>query len=451
MTILRLRWLYGIQGASLGLLLPFLVPLLDDRGLEPAGIGLVLGASGLVSLLSYPMWGALADGPLGRGPSIAAAGLLAAAGGLWITLAGSDPVALTLAVSLAFVGALPWGPISDALALGALGEESSSYGRLRAWASLGWAASAVSAGAAWGALGSDVVFGAFALLALAVAGTVLVRARRSEATGAPVPGSSWWRPERGAPGPAADVGSERDPIPVRGSPDAPHPRDRDGPGAIPAPSPEGAPAPPAFTGGMRASARLIASPVLLLFLLGLLVASVGEHATWRYVGLRILEQGGGAFLVGLAAALPALLEIPIFGGSRRWAGRLGLRHLFVVGALLASLLALLIGLAPEAWMVTLLRTIDGIPYALRYIGMVLIIGALLPRRFHALGQSLAWLVGMGVAPIIADIVGGLVYDRYGGTAVFAIAAVLISLGAAIAYLALSGPAFRRDRPSLDPA
>jgi MFS transporter, PPP family, 3-phenylpropionic acid transporter len=421
MTILRLRWLYGVQGASLGLLLPFLVPLLDDRGLEPAGIGLVLGASGLVSLLSYAMWGALADGPLGRGPSIAVAGLLAAAGGLWITLAGSDPVALTLAVSLAFVGALPWGPISDALALGALGEESSSYGRLRAWASLGWAVSAISAGVAWGVLGSNIVFGSFALLALAVAGTVAVRGRASAAR------SEGARTEG-----------------ARTEPDG-------GLDAIPAPSPEGAPAPPPFTGGLRASAGMLASPVLLLFLLGLLVTSVGEHATWRYVGLRILEQGGGAFLVGIAAALPALVEIPIFGGSRRWAGRLGLRLIFVLGALMASLLALLIGLAPEAWMVTVLRTIDGIPYALRYIGMVLIIGALLPRRFHALGQSMAWLVGMGVAPIIGDIVGGLIYDRYGGTAVFAGAALLISIGAAIAYGALSGPAFRRARPSAEPA
>ncbi|CAN5811538.1 hypothetical protein BH23CHL8_BH23CHL8_14120 [soil metagenome] len=437
MTILRLRWLYGIQGASLGLLLPFLVPLLDDRGLEPAEIGLVLGASGLVSLLSYPIWGALADGPLGRGRSIAVAGLLAALGGSWVIVAGSDPVALTLAVSLAFVGALPWGPISDALALTALGDESSSYGRLRAWASLGWAASAISAGVAWGLLGSNVVFGSFALLALAVAGTVVLRRRVPATVGRPAG-------ERPAVGERAAVGSKVGGSPVRGGE-----VDLDL-HAIPAPSPEGVPAPPIFSGGIRALAGTLSSPVLLLFLLGLLVTSVGEHATWRYVGLRILEQGGGAFLVGVAAALPALVEIPIFGGSRRLARRLGLRMIFVLGAALASLLALLIGLVSEAWQVTVLRTIDGLPYALRYIGMVLIIGALLPRRFHALGQSMAWLVGMGVAPIIADIVGGLIYDRYGGTAVFVIAAVMISIGAAIVYAALSGPAFRRVRSMPDP-
>ena len=441
MTILRLRWLYGIQGASLGLLLPFLVPLLDDRGLDPAGIGLVLGASGLVSLMTYPVWGALADGPLGRGRSIALAGMLAAGGGVWITLAGSDPAALTLAVSLAFVGALPWGPISDALALAALGEESSSYGRLRAWASLGWAASAIVAGVAWGLLGSDVVFGSFALLALAVAGTVVARRRsRSSGEGLAPPHRARAGDEHG------DLEGEREGEPAGALTDELE-LDVD----VIQPTPEGAPSPPAFAGGFRGWARTLASPVLLAFLVGLLVASVGEHATWRYVGLRILEQGGGTFLVGVAAALPALVEIPIFRGSRRWANRLGLRMLFVSGAMLAAVLALLIGLAAEAWMVTLLRTIDGVAYALRYIGIVLVIGVLLPRRIHAVGQSLAWLVAAGIAPIIADSVGGLIYDRFGGTAVFVIAALLIAAGAGIGYTALSGPRFRRARPLPDPS
>jgi hypothetical protein len=43
MSNVRLRWLYGLQGAVLGLLLPFLVPSLAGRGLSATEIGLVLG------------------------------------------------------------------------------------------------------------------------------------------------------------------------------------------------------------------------------------------------------------------------------------------------------------------------------------------------------------------------------------------------------------------------
>src|SRR5687768_7560132 len=124
MSIVRLRWLYAVQGAALGLLLPYLVPLMAGRGLSATEIGLVLGASGLVSLASYPMWGALADGPLGRRRAIGATASVAVIGGLWVVAAGSDPVVLAGAVSLTLAGAVPWGAISDAIALNSLGDRS---------------------------------------------------------------------------------------------------------------------------------------------------------------------------------------------------------------------------------------------------------------------------------------------------------------------------------------
>jgi PPP family 3-phenylpropionic acid transporter len=174
MSIARLRWLYGLQGAALGLLLPFLVPLLAGRGLSATEIGLVLGASGVLTLASYPMWGALADGPLGRPAALAASSVVAVIGGLWLAVAGSDPIVLAAAVSVTLVGALPWGPISDAIALQSLGDRSSSYGRVRAWASVGWAATAIAAGLAWDRVGGSAVTVAFALFAGAVAVAVLV-------------------------------------------------------------------------------------------------------------------------------------------------------------------------------------------------------------------------------------------------------------------------------------
>src|SRR5665647_916892 len=45
------------------------------------------------------------------------------------------------------------------------------------------------------------------------------------------------------------------------------------------------------------------SPRLLPFLGGVFLVSVAGSAAWGFVGLRILGQGGGPFLVGLAAAL----------------------------------------------------------------------------------------------------------------------------------------------------
>ncbi len=385
--------------------MPFLVPLLDDRGLDAAAIGLALGAAGVASLLAYPAWGAVADGRLGRRRTIALASVTAATGGLLILLAGSDPLLITLAISVAILGALPWGPLIDALTLQELAEPSAAYGRVRAWASVGWAGSAIIGGAVWQIAGPAPVFVAFSASALLVAVLVLMPTARDST---PAPGPP-------APGP-------RGPSP------------RSGAGSLPATR---------TTHWLLAQLAVVASPMLVGFLAGVFVTSIGEHATWRFVGLRILDQGGGVFLVGIAAALPAIVEIPVFGSSRRLLARLGLRSMYVWGALIAAALALLVALAPEAWMVTALRALDGTSYALRYMAMVVIIGALIPSHLHALGQSLTWLVYAGVAPIVADVAGGLVYEHLGAAALFVAATLMLLTGGIVVWLALRGPRFGR--------
>lgn len=400
-----LRRLYAVMGITIGLLLPFLVPLLDERGLEAAQIGLVLGLSGLVSLVAYPVWGVISDGWLGRRHAVAAAAAMAALGGLAIVLAGDEPVMLAAAISFTIAGVLPLLPLSDALALSVMGEDAGDFGRPRAWASLGWAGAAVGAGLLWTLVGSTPVVLAFSVAALSLAVLMLIGIRQYVE---PVPSEA----VLGAAPTAARV-----PAGLR--------------------TPE-----------LRRYWPMLASPVLLGFMLGLLLVGIGEHATMRYVGLRILDQGGGVFLVGVAAALPALLEIPVFTRSNALSKRLGLRMVFVWGALLAAVLVLFIALVSEAWQVMLLRSLDGVGYALRHVGMVLVIGILLPRSLQAVGQSAGWLVLAGIAPIIGDIAGGYVYAAFGGTALFLAAAAMLFAGGVIAYFVLAGPGFARaERPT----
>ena len=414
MTTGRLRALFAAEGIAFGLSMPFLVPLLDDRGLDAAAIGLALGTAGVASLLAYPAWGAAADGRLGRRRTIALTSVTAATGGLLILLAGSDPLLITLAISVTILGALPWGPLIDALTLQELAEPSAAYGRVRAWASVGWAASAIIGGAVWQIAGPAPVFVAFSASALLVAALVLMPAAR-HSTSAPAPNPPAPALDPPAPGPMA-------------------PSLRTDAGSLPATR---------TTRWLLAQLAVVASPMLVGFLAGVFVTSIGEHATWRFIGLRILDQGGGVLLVGIAAALPAIVEIPVFGSSRRLLARLGLRMMYVWGALIAAALALLVALAPEAWMVTTLRALDGTSYALRYMAMVVIIGALLPGHLHALGQSLTWLVYAGVAPIVADVAGGLVYEHLGAAALFVAAMLMLLMGGIVVWLALRGPRFGR--------
>jgi MFS transporter, PPP family, 3-phenylpropionic acid transporter len=410
----RLRLLFGLQGFALGAIFPFYVPLLVERGLGPAGIGLVLGIAALAALLSYPVWGVLADGPLGRLRTIALAAITASAGGIWLLLPGADPVVLAVGVSLTLVGSSAWGPVSDAVALTTLAAEPTTYGRTRAWGSLGWAAAAPVAGLVWAWLGGAPVLVAFAILSLAVAALVV-----------------WFA------GPTSEG-----PAPLHLGRRVTH-HDEEAP--PPPPEAQEAYGPPSSTGGLRGWRPLLVSPVLLGFFAGLLISGTGAHAAWSFVGLRILEQGGGTFLVGIAASIPALVEVPVFRSSRPLADRFGLRALFVGGSFIAAGILVLMAISPEAWMVAGLRSVDGIAYALRYTAMVLIVGALLPDRLRAVGQSMAWLVVAGIAPVVGDIGGGLIYDVFGGATLFLVCAALHVIGALIVFGVLRGPRFAPRR------
>jgi hypothetical protein len=95
--------------------------------------------------------------------------------------------------------------------------------------------------------------------------------------------------------------------------------------------------------GFRAAAALVrAGPRLPLILAAALLVTTGVSAILTFVPLRIGGLGGTPFLVGVAAGLAAVIEIPTLVLSGRIIRALGLRGTFALGALVyAAAFALL--------------------------------------------------------------------------------------------------------------
>lgn len=408
MSVNRLRLLYAIYGVGIGFLLPFLVPLMSARGMQPATIGLVLGASAVVSLVSYPVWGVLADGALGREGVLVISGSMGALAGLAILLAGSDAFLLSVAVMAASLGSAPWGPVTDALALQVLGDDANAFGRFRLWASVGWAASALAGGLLYAMVGSWTIIVGFTLSAI-VLSVLAMRSREA---------LSRIRPRR----PSLRLARPRA---LRAALDVARPRAR--------------------------RATLMASPVLIPFLVALFLEAMGSGAAGNFMSLGILDGGGGAVLIGIAYALPAIVEIPFFSAFRNLSSRFGLRALFVFGTFAAAAQMLVVAAVPEPGVMAAARTVDGAAYALRTASVVLVVGACLPARLRTVGQSLTWLVAGGIAPIVGGPLGGLVYGTWGVRALFAACAVVVAIGAVVGYIVLRDPRWRRPAPDGAPS
>ena len=368
------RRLFTLLGMSEATVLPFFPLLLHERGLGPAEIGLVLAGMALASFLANPVWGYAADRRLGAERAI-----VASAGGSAVLAAllllSADSTVAFAAVACLFAGwRSPLVSLADAVALERLPQEGrDDYGRVRLWLSAGWAAAVLVWGAALEA-------GTIELLPVLYAGMSVAVALLAY----------------------FDLGGRARRIRVP----EPHP-----------------------TGGGRVPR------VLLAFMLCLLLVNAAFAATWNFLALRILDVGGGAFLVGLGASLQAGAEVPVMRATPRLARRIGQRGIFVAGCLIYAVVFLTWGFLSDAAAITALRLIAGIGFALIYVGSVVIVDDLVPARLRATGQGWTKAISFGLAPVAGALLGGLLYEFAGARVMFVAASALAGGAAAMAWLA----------------
>jgi PPP family 3-phenylpropionic acid transporter len=368
-----LRVLHALVGVSGSALLPFYVLLLRGRGLEADSIGIVLAVTSLAGVAVTPFWSHAADTRLGTGHTLqlaAGASCLAALG-----LATTGSSILAIGAAAVFLGAAqgPQMAMSDALTLNQLGPvRFTEYGSFRLWASIGWALGAIAFGALFAAAGLGLVlpFYAAGVALLAIFVARFPRVR-------PV------AEER-----VSRFGSVGDAL--------------RGPGVLP-------------------------------FMAGVLVLSTATHAAWDFVPLRIASGGGGPFLVGLAAGVSAVFEIPLMRSTGSLVGRFGLRAVFAVGSAVYVLASLAWAVVTDPVAVSAVRASIGVGFGLVYVTLVLMTGRLVPDRVRNSGQALLSICTFGLAPVLGGAAGGFVYQHVGPPQLFAASAVGIVLGAVVVW------------------
>lgn len=143
--MIRLCSLYLLFFAAFGLLVPWLPPLLAERGFSPAAIGVTLALASAMRVLLAPLWGEIADRSHAPRRLLGFTALAAGAALATITwLPGVLPIALAYVVYGAV--SIPVMPMVDAATLAALGERAARYGRIRLWGSIGFVITALGFG-----------------------------------------------------------------------------------------------------------------------------------------------------------------------------------------------------------------------------------------------------------------------------------------------------------------
>jgi PPP family 3-phenylpropionic acid transporter len=373
-----IRSLFVLGGAATAAILPFFTPLLQGRGLSPDRIGLVLSAMALASVVAAPLWSHEADTRLGTTRALVLSTLATAGCALLLIPAGTVGWAIASAAILMAAASAPGTAFGDALALAVLGPaRANDFGLIRRFASLGWAVAVILFGALY------QVVGLWPVLPL-YAGALVVYAAFA----------------RRIPSPRGTYDGER------------HTR----------------------LGAIGAAFRT--SPGLAAFLGGLLLLSLATSSTDGFVPLQMLGAGGGPFLIGVAAGLAAVIEIPIFTWSASLGRHFGMRNLFLVGALVSIVTLVGYSLSSSPAQVAVFRTLAGAGFGLKYAALVVVTDRLVAAHLRNTGQALMQIAQWSLGPVIGPAIGGFVYVTLGPPTLFAGAAVLATVGALVSWWAL---------------
>jgi PPP family 3-phenylpropionic acid transporter len=385
----QLRLLFLGIGATLGTFYPFLVVILQERGLDAAAIGAVTAASSVAFAVAVPVWGHLGDVTIGR---VRALQVGAAASAVVVVLFGL-PLPALVAAGLVVAFSLfesSFSPLSDALALANVVDRDRDYPRIRLMSSIGFAAASVVCGVLYERAG----YGAASILFAVGAAVIVMSVVR-------VPDAPRARLHR-------ETSREGSRVPRLGS----------------------------------VGAAFALQPRLPLVLVAIGLVHIGILSGFTFLPLRLVALGGGPEIIALSAGVAALAEVPAMFYSGAIAKRIGLRGLFAGACVLyAAMLASWIVIDSPLVLVAT-RVVTGFGFAGVAVGSALTLGTLLPVQLQATGQALLQTVAFGIAAVIANLGGGIVYANAGAAPVFAIGAVAAAAAAVLGWLVFPrrGPA-----------
>lgn len=410
--MIALRVLVTALGVALGVIYPFISVILADFGFSASEIGFIssLGAVGFT--IAVPVWGHLADVRFGRPRTLQLCGLAGAAA-IVALLLPLPPVLIVAMFLLFWIFESSWQPLADAITVNAL--RGRDYARVRLFTSLGFAVAVILAGQLYDRTGyaaAFVLFGAAALVMVVAASALpdvaradLVAHRRAAAKRADA-----------AAQPTGDADGSADPGRRR-----------------------------TFSFGSSGVALRVA-PKLGLVLLASALLHFGIISGFTFLSLRIEALGGSPGDIALASGASAGTEVPAMLVMGAVAARVGLRTVFTVSALLYAACMVSWTIIDMPLAIVASRVVTGIAFSGVVVGVVLTIAVLLPSELQATGQALFQTTAFGIAAVVANVVGGLLYETAGHVALFGMGAVLAVAAAVVGWLAFPHAAPRRSSP-----
>jgi PPP family 3-phenylpropionic acid transporter len=367
--------------AAVGAFFPFAAIWFLELGLSGAEVGVLVALPAVGAAFSGPLWGAAADARARHRVVLCTALAVAALAALAAAWADSFLPLLVL-LGVSALAAGPIAPLLDAFAVTVGTRLGRSYGAMRVAGSVGYTLAALGVGRLMGERATVVFLVAYAgCLGLALVAAV------------------------GLP----DLG-ERQPRPL--------------------------------LGGLHELRRN--RPFVALLLVAYLTAA-GAAIMNGFLGVRLVELGGTAGLVGLAIGLGAASEWPVVALGGWLLARFGPARLVALAIVVYAVRFLAFAALPSAAWVLPVQALHGLSFGAFLIASVTLAHKLAGPAHAGAAQALLAATSFGLGSITGSLVGGALLERVGTPNLFRGAAV-VTLGALV-VLAVNWRGFGNAAPA----
>jgi PPP family 3-phenylpropionic acid transporter len=350
---------YGFQFLAIGAWNAYATVYFEELGLPISLIGVLSAVPAAVAILASPAWGLVADRLGDMRPPYLVASIIAATSG-FVIAAGLGPVGVVLGVLGLSIGAAGMSPLIDARTIQRVWPHRERYGQARVAGSLAFAVGSFMTGVivtATGIASMFVVYGA----AMAAAGAAAVLLLGKPRVGA---------------------------------------RDGDGERRV-------------VNVGPLAAIGLLRQPGMALFLVASITVWVASTGAMALFSLRILELGGDATLVGIGWAITALLEAPFMILFPRFARRVAVERLVLLGTLLFVVRSVAWSLVTEPAVIIALTAIGSAGFALVLVGTASFVARVAPPHLAATAQALYGFTAFSFGSIVGAVMAGQIAATLG--------------------------------------
>jgi MFS transporter, PPP family, 3-phenylpropionic acid transporter len=382
----KLSRFYLFYFATLGALVPYWSLYLQDRGFSVIEIAELMALLMVTKIISPPIWGWLADRSGQRMRVVRLGALLTLVTFALVLFShGYWQMAAVMFLFSFFWNAIL--PQFESTTLGYLGSELRRYSSIRLWGSIGFIVTVASIGPLLAAWGADLL--PWLLIGLFIA-----------------------------------IG-----LATFGVEDCHHPHHDSHSGRL---------------------WQILLAPGVPALLLIVFLMQVSHGAYYSFYSIYLEEHGFGREVIGLLWALAVAAEVVLFLLMPRLSHRFSLRSLYLTAMVLTAVRWLVIAWLPEYPVIlTLAQLLHAASFGIMHAVSIMLFHAVFRGRHHGQGQALYSGLSFGGGGAVGILIAGNVWDVWGGSAAYSVAAAVAIVAAVIALRWLQ-PVLRRAAEQLQP-